>query len=180
MTRKIRKFTNDERPSLWQSFDEQQQEVQASGLSSPADTSVLSTILGFTSGTYAGGTIVAISLHTAQLGTAKVTASEWTTTNSGYARIYAGTSGTGGGTNNWTLAAFVAGTGVVASNKTQVSFPAATGSAYPITLFSVGFWDNLTVGSGNLDWFADLASSQSIALNIIVAFFVGDITFTLQ
>ena len=134
--------------------------------------------LGITS--YTMPTVITISLHTAQLGTAKVSASEWTTTNSGYARIYAGTNGTGIGSASWSVAAFVSGTGVIATNATQVSFPAASGSAYPITLYSVGFWNNITVGSGNLLFFADLGTSQSIASTIIVAFFVSDISFTLN
>src|SRR5258708_7359737 len=110
----------------------------ASGLSSPQDTALMNHQLAIT--TYTPPTTIYISLHTAQLGAAKVTASEWTTVNSGYARIPAGTNGTGIGSGTWSVAAFVSGTGVVATNNTQVSFPAASGTAYPITLFAVGFF----------------------------------------
>jgi hypothetical protein len=148
----------------------------ASGLSAGQDLALMNHQVGISQNTIPG--FIYISLHTAQLGNNKVAASEWTTVNSGYARILAGTNGSGIGAGAWSVAAFANGTGVVATNATQVAFPAASGSAYPITLFAVGFFSAIT--AGNLLFFADLATSQSIASTIIVAFFVNDISFTLN
>jgi hypothetical protein len=145
----------------------------ASGLSSPADTSTLSSILGFTSGFLAVPTALAISLHTAAIGTAKVLASEWTQTNTNYTRLSIGV-----GTANWALAAFSAGTGVVATNKVQVAFAAASGSAFPLNLVAVGFSDSATYNSGNFLFFSDV-TSQAVPSGIICQFNIGDVSFTL-
>jgi hypothetical protein len=152
----------------------------ASGLSTGQDTALMTHQLGTTS--YALPTTIAIALSTNSggLGNAKAFASEFTTVNSNYARIYAGTSANGVGSSNWTIGAFIASTGVIASNLTQVSFLAASGSAGTQTLTSVCFMSSLTYASGNLLFFADLGTSQAIAVTIIVAFFVGDISFTLN
>lgn len=151
----------------------------ASGLSSPQDTALMNHQLGIT--TYTPPTTIAISLHTGTgFGNAKVAANEWTQTNWNYVRIAAGTNGTGIASASWSVAAFASGTGVVATNATQVSFAAASGSATPQTLATVGFFNTLVYNTGTLLFFADLAASQSISSTIIVAFFVGDISFTLN
>lgn len=126
----------------------------ANGLSATVCTSIGKSVLGFTSGTYAIPTVCAIALHTLPLGTSKAFANEWTTTNTNYARITIGV-----GASNWILASFVAGTGVVFGNAVQVQSAAATsGSAFPINLEAVSFNDSATVGAGNMDWFADVAT----------------------
>ncbi len=133
--------------------------------------------------TYTPTAVIAITLHTVAFGNNKVAVSEWTQTNWNYVRIAAGTNGTGIGTASWSVAAFVASTGVVAQNNTQVAFTAASGTASPVALATVGFFGGttpLTYGSGTLLFFADLQTSQNIASTIIVAFFVGDISFTLN
>jgi hypothetical protein len=141
-----------------------------SGVSAGVDTSLLKSILGFTSGTFPIPTVCAISLHTAILGTAKVFANEWTQTSTNYVRLSAGVD-----TANWLIAAFVANTGSVGSNKIQLAMAAASGAGFPLNILSVGFNDSLTYGGGNLDWFADVASTQ-VNAGIIVQFNVGDIT----
>jgi hypothetical protein len=147
----------------------------ASGLSSPTDTNVIKTVLGFTGTPFTTPTAMGISLHSAALGTAKVLASEWV--NGGALNTnYTSRLSVGVGTSNWSIAAFVAGTGVVASNSQQVSFAALTGTGS--TLVAVGFNDSLTIGGGNLLFFADV-TSQAVATGIVVAFFIGDCLFTL-
>ena len=151
----------------------------ATGLSAWSDQSVLYTILGFASGGYGVPAGCYISLHDGAIGNPKVPVSEWVNggaLNTHYtARIAAGTT-TGLDSANWTITAFAAGTGVIAKNTNQVQFAALTGTGNNI--LSVGFWDSATIGSGNMDWFADVAS-QAVAPGIIVAFFSGDISFTL-
>jgi hypothetical protein len=147
----------------------------ASGLSSPSDTTVIKSVLGFTSGAFAVPTAMGISLHSSAIGTSNVLASEWA--NGGAANTnYTSRLSIGVGASNWSLAAFVAGTGVVASNAVQVSFGALTGTGG--TLVAVGFNDSLTIGGGNLLFFADV-TSQAVATGIVVAFFIGDCLFTL-
>jgi hypothetical protein len=147
----------------------------STGLSAGSDQTVLYTILGFTTGTYGVPAGCSISLHSASLGSAKVAASEWIsggTSNTNYtARLAVGL-----GASNWTITVFAANVGVVAKNTNQVSFTALTGSGNSVA--AVGFWDNATIGAGNLDWFADV-TPQAVATGIIVAFFANDISFTL-
>jgi hypothetical protein len=138
--------------------------------------------LGTTS--YALPTTIAIALVTTAIGNNKVfvNANEFTQVSSNYVRIAAGTGGTalGVGSANWSIAAFVASTGVIATNLTQVSFLAASGAAGTQTLATVAFTSSLTYNGGALLFFADLAATQAIAVTIIVAFFVSDISFTLN
>jgi hypothetical protein len=152
----------------------------ASGLSSGQDTALITHQLGTTS--YALPTTIAIALCTVAFGNPKVFGNEFTTVNSNYARIPAGTGGTalGVGAANWSIAAFLAGTGVVATNLTQVSFLAASGAVGTQTLATVAFTSSTTYGGGSLLFFADLLTTQGIASTIIVAFFTSDITFTLN
>ena len=151
----------------------------ATGLGAIYDQGAMKYSLGFvTTNLPATPTTVAISLHSSVIGTAKVLTGEFTQTSTGYVRIKAGTSSNGQDSANWTVAAFVAGTGVVATNATQVSFAAAAGAGWPINLLAVGFFDTTTYNTGNLLWFADV-TSQAIAVGIIVAFFIGDVSLTL-
>jgi hypothetical protein len=146
-----------------------------SGLSAGSDQTVLYTILGFVTGTYGVPAGCNISLHSASLGSAKVAASEWVSGGSSNTN-YTARLAVGLGTSNWTITAFASGTGTIAKNSAQVSFAALTGTGN--TVAAVGFWDNVTIGSGNLDWFADV-TAQSVATSIVVAFFIGDISFAL-
>lgn len=147
----------------------------ATGLSAIYDQGAVKYSLGFaTTNLPAKPTGIWASLHTAAIGTAKVLASEWPTTNTNYARLSFGVD-----TTNWTVAAFVAGTGVVGTNAVQQAFAAASGSAFPLNILAVGLEDLVTIGAGNLLWFADI-TSQSVASGIIVQFNVGDISLTLN
>jgi hypothetical protein len=64
----------------------------------------------------------------------------------------------------WTIAAYANGTGVVWNNTNTITQPAVAGTGQ--TLFAVGFCDALTVG--NIDFFADLASSVAVAVGVQV------------
>ncbi len=150
----------------------------ASGLSSPQDTALMNHQLGVT--TYTAPTTIAIALHSVAFGNNKVSGNEWTQTTNNYVRIAAGTASSGIGATSWNVAAFVAATGVVAQNATQVSFAPYSGTPNPQTLATVGFFNTLVYNSGTLLFFADLGATQSIASTIIVAFFVNDISFTLN
>src|SRR6266403_3634614 len=137
------------------------------GVTSVKDTEVAKQIIALASGKYSDNSAAGanwIGLSSTHVTTTKVAGNftEWTSGSDGsYARIAMGAAGVG-----WTIAAFVTGTGVVLSNTSQLAFAAVTSNAQ--TLFSVGFFDALTVG--NLDWFADLSSSQAVAIGIIVQF----------
>src|ERR1700759_2932862 len=129
----------------------------AVGLSAIYDQGFVKYSLGFsTTNLPATPTAIGISLHSSAIGTAKVSASEWT--NGGAANTnYTARLSIGVGTSNWTIAAFVAGTGCIATNSVQVAFSALTGTGNNVV--SVGFNDNLTIGSGALLWFADVTST---------------------
>jgi hypothetical protein len=144
------------------------------GLTAALDTATMKLLLGVASPGYSSPTTngLYISLWTTQFTTSKAGATEWTTTSdtAPYARVNVTTTG-------WTIAAFVTGTGVVASNTNQLAFTAVAGNAQ--TLFSVGLNDALT--AGNVVWMADLASSSSVAIGIIVQFNAStDIQLTLN
>jgi hypothetical protein len=137
------------------------------GLTSVKDTEITKQLIATAAGKFSDNSAAGanwIGLSSTQVTTTKVAANftEWTSGSDGsYARIAMGAAGAG-----WSLAAFVTGTGVVMSNTSQLAFAAVTSNAQ--TLFSVGFFDALT--SGILDWFADLGSSQAVAIGIIVQF----------
>lgn len=145
-----------------------------SGFSSGFDTTMTKNALGFTSpGTPNPGSLYA-ALYSVAIGNAKVVSTEWSTSGTAYARQSFGI-----GASNWTLNAFVAGTGVVATNANQVSFAALTGGS-AINLDSVGFIDAVSgAGTVGLVFFADV-TIFSVAVGIQVAFFVGDVSWTLN
>jgi hypothetical protein len=142
------------------------------GLTAAADTGWMKSILGVSGGFSIPSTNgLYIALYTTQFTTAKSGATEWTSaSDTSYARVQVGVSG-------WTIAAFVTGTGVVASNTNQLAFAAVAGTGQ--TLFSVGLCDALT--TGNIIWMADLVSSSSVGVGIIVQFNAStDIQVTLN
>lgn len=134
-----------------------------SGLTAAADTSITKTIVGVTSGAYSSPSNNYVALYTTQFtASTKSGATEWSAaSDTAYARQAMGATGTG-----WTIAAYSNGVGVVFTNTNTITQPAVAGTGQ--TLFAVGFCDALT--SGNIDFFADLSSSQSVAVGVSVVF----------
>ena len=144
------------------------------GLTAYGDTAIVKTLIALATNKFqdSGGGANWIALYATQFTVAaKAGATEWTSgSDTSYARVAVGAAGVG-----WTIVAWAA-TGTVFNNTSQLAFAAVSGTAQ--TLFSVGFCDALT--AGNIAWFADLASSQAVALGIIVQFNAAtDIIFTL-
>ncbi len=153
----------------------------ATGLSAIYDQGAVKYSLGFaTTNLPTKPAAIAISLHSSAIGTAKVSASEWT--NGGAANTnYTTRASVGIDSTNWTVAAFLAGTGVVANNANQVQMFGGAGlTGTGNNIVAVGLQDSATIGAGNLLWFADI-TSQAVATGIIVQFNAGtDITLTLN
>jgi hypothetical protein len=145
-----------------------------SGFSSAFDTNVTKNVLGFTSPGTIIPTAIYSALYSTAIGNAKVVNTEWSTSGTAYVRQSFGI-----GASNWTLSAFVAGTGVVVTNANQVTYSGLTGGS-PINLNSVGFID-ASSGAGTLGliFFADV-TTFSVAVGVQVAFFVGDVSWTLN
>jgi hypothetical protein len=145
-----------------------------SGLTAYGDTAIVKTLVALATNKFqdSGGGANWIALYSLQGTVAtKTPTSEWTSgSDTAYARVAVGAAGIG-----WTIVAW-ASTGTVFNNTSQLAFAAVTGAAQ--TLFSVGFCDAVT--AGNIAWFADLGSTQAVALGIIVQFNAAtDIIFTL-
>jgi hypothetical protein len=148
--------------------------MAANGLTAYGDTAIVKTLIALATNKFqdSGGGANWIALYSTAFTVAtKAGATEWTVgSDTAYARVAVGAAGIG-----WTIVAW-ASTGTVFNNTSQLAFAAVTGTAQ--TLFSVGFCDAIT--TGNVAWFADLASLQAVALGIIVQFNAAtDIIFTL-
>lgn len=137
-----------------------------SGYTAVADASITRTLVGVVSGAYTTPSTNGMycALYTTQFTAAtKAGATEWTTgSDTAYARQQMGTSPAFG----WTIGAYVSGTGVQWNNTGAVTQPAVAGANQ--TLFSVGWVDIVTLGSGNINFFVDLTTSLSVLIGIQV------------
>lgn len=143
-----------------------------SGLTAAADASITRTIVGVSSGAYAAPANNYCALYTTQFtASTKTGATEWlAASDTNYARQAMGAAGIG-----WTIAAYSNGVGVVWNNTNTITQPGVAGSVQ--TLFAVGFCDALT--AGNIDFFVDLGTSQSVGIGVNVVLAAGTgVTFT--
>lgn len=150
-----------------------------SGLSAIYLQGVVKYSLGWTvTNLPAKSTAVGIGLHSGLIDGNRVSASEWTSAGAANTN-YTVRKNLNIDTGHWTVNAFDPAVGVIAINKDAIVFfsPSGltgSGSQY---LFSIGLYDTVAIGSGNLIYFADQSTSIS-NVNVIgntVTFNAGDI-----
>lgn len=134
-----------------------------SGLTAASDTGITKFIVGVTTTPYTTPANNYVACYTTQFTAAtKAGATEWTTaSDTAYARQAMGAAGAG-----WTIAAYASGTGVVWSNTNTITQPAVAGTSQ--TLFAIGWCDTVGPTGGNIDFFADLGSSQTVNIGVSV------------
>ena len=145
-----------------------------SGWTAGADTRITNTVVG-ASGGYVSPTTNGMycALYSTQFtAAAKSGATEYTTTGySTYARQQMGATSPFG----WTINAYASGTGVLWTNTSTITFPAVPVGGTTQTFFALGWVDVVTLGSGNINFFIDSASSvsQPVGVSVLLSAYSG-------
>lgn len=141
------------------------------GLTAQTDLSITKTLIGVTSGAYSPPGNNWVGLFSTQFSNAaKAGAVEWlSSSDTTYVRQGMGASGAG-----WTISAYSSGVGVTFKNTNLILFPGVASNAQ--TLYSLGFLDSGTLGSGNINFFIDMGNNGQLSVSIGVSVWLPALT----